>query len=310
MSLIASTFSMSGGSVASICLSDAGARTDLLGQADEIFEEVFVSWNQAESGHRTSGKRAIVPRGGQAAERPLGEAIRGNCPQILHLYGCDRLALHLDRCRAECSPKEDADVKPMAAALTGALVAGVGMYAIGTQAQDRLAVGPGLAGNPAISYFASTPQPMAQPVANRRRRRRSITRRPRSRSCARSPRLGRPSIAARNRRSCRGRWTRNLSGPRPRPRSSSAARPHRAPVSADCSVARRVHWWVQHSAAAQLRYTKPLAANRRDREPHTPGPFLYHEGRFAADTKITRMTKIEFTSCASWVREGHLRGSK
>jgi len=52
----------------------------------------------------------------------------------------------------------------MAAALTGALVAGVGMYAIGTQAQDRLA-GPGLAGNPAVSYFASTPQPLAQPVA-------------------------------------------------------------------------------------------------------------------------------------------------
>jgi len=56
-------------------------------------------------------------------------------------------------------------VKPMAAALTGALVAGVGMYAIGTQAQDRLA-GPGLAGNPAVSYFASTPQqPLAQNVA-------------------------------------------------------------------------------------------------------------------------------------------------
>ena len=55
-------------------------------------------------------------------------------------------------------------MKPMAAALTGALVAGVGMYAIGTQAQDRLA-GPGLAGNPAVSYFASTPQPLAQPVA-------------------------------------------------------------------------------------------------------------------------------------------------
>jgi len=39
------------------------------------------------------------------------------------------------------------------------------MYAIGTQAQDRLA-GPGLAGNPAVSYFASTPQqPLAQNVA-------------------------------------------------------------------------------------------------------------------------------------------------
>jgi len=56
-------------------------------------------------------------------------------------------------------------VKPMAAALTGALVAGVGMYAIGAHAQDSFASNPALAGNPAISYFASTPQPLAQPMA-------------------------------------------------------------------------------------------------------------------------------------------------
>jgi hypothetical protein len=54
-------------------------------------------------------------------------------------------------------------VKPMAAALTGALVAGVGMYAVGTRAQDQFALNPALAGNPAISYFAS-PQPLAQPA--------------------------------------------------------------------------------------------------------------------------------------------------
>jgi hypothetical protein len=55
-------------------------------------------------------------------------------------------------------------VKPMAAALTGALIAGVGMYAVGTRAQDQFALNPALAGNPAaISYFAS-PQPLAQPV--------------------------------------------------------------------------------------------------------------------------------------------------
>ena len=56
-------------------------------------------------------------------------------------------------------------MKPMAAALTGALVAGVGMYAIGAHAQDSFATNPALAGNPAISYFASTPQPLAQPMA-------------------------------------------------------------------------------------------------------------------------------------------------
>jgi hypothetical protein len=55
------------------------------------------------------------------------------------------------------------DVKPMAAALTGALISGVGMYAIGARAQDQFAMNPALAGNPAISYFAS-PQPVVQPV--------------------------------------------------------------------------------------------------------------------------------------------------
>ena len=56
-------------------------------------------------------------------------------------------------------------MKPMAAALTGALVAGVGMYAIGARAQNQFAVNPApLAGNPGISYFAS-PQPVAQPAS-------------------------------------------------------------------------------------------------------------------------------------------------
>jgi len=59
--------------------------------------------------------------------------------------------------------KEGLDVKTMAAALTGALVAGVGMYAIGARAQDQFAMNPALAGNPPISYFAS-PQPVMQPV--------------------------------------------------------------------------------------------------------------------------------------------------
>jgi hypothetical protein len=50
----------------------------------------------------------------------------------------------------------------MAAALTGALVAGVGMYAIGARAQDQFAMNAALPGNVPISYFASSPQPMAQ----------------------------------------------------------------------------------------------------------------------------------------------------
>ena len=54
-------------------------------------------------------------------------------------------------------------MKPMAAALTGALIGGVGMYAIGAHAQDSFALNPGLAGNAPISYFAS-PQPLAQPA--------------------------------------------------------------------------------------------------------------------------------------------------
>jgi len=57
------------------------------------------------------------------------------------------------------------DVKPMAAALTGALIAGVGMYAVGTHAQDPLAMNPAFAGNPAMSYYATSPQQFAQPVA-------------------------------------------------------------------------------------------------------------------------------------------------
>lgn len=56
-------------------------------------------------------------------------------------------------------------MKPMAAALTGALVAGVGMYAIGAHAQDGFAINPALAGYPAMSFNTAMPQPLAQPVA-------------------------------------------------------------------------------------------------------------------------------------------------
>ena len=49
----------------------------------------------------------------------------------------------------------------MAAALTGALISGVGMYAIGTHAQDRFAVSPAMAGNPAMTYYTAAPQPAA-----------------------------------------------------------------------------------------------------------------------------------------------------
>ena len=56
-------------------------------------------------------------------------------------------------------------MKPMAAALTGALIAGVGMYAIGAHAQDGFAMNPALAGYPAMSFNTAMPQPLAQPVA-------------------------------------------------------------------------------------------------------------------------------------------------
>jgi hypothetical protein len=50
----------------------------------------------------------------------------------------------------------------MAAALTGALISGVGMYAIGTHAQDRFALSPAMAGNPAMTYYTASPQPVPQ----------------------------------------------------------------------------------------------------------------------------------------------------
>ena len=61
-------------------------------------------------------------------------------------------------------------MRPMTAALTGALIAGVGMYAVGThsQAQDPFAMSNGFATNPAMSYYATAPQQFApvgqQPV--------------------------------------------------------------------------------------------------------------------------------------------------
>ena len=53
----------------------------------------------------------------------------------------------------------------MAAALTGALISGVAMYAIGAHAQDRFVMNPAMVGNPAMSYFAGAPQGVVQPVA-------------------------------------------------------------------------------------------------------------------------------------------------
>jgi len=51
-------------------------------------------------------------------------------------------------------------VKPMAAAVAGAVISGVGMYAIGTHAQDRLASTPAAV----PGYYVAAPQPIAQPV--------------------------------------------------------------------------------------------------------------------------------------------------
>jgi len=64
-------------------------------------------------------------------------------------------------------------VRPMAAALTGALISGVAMYAIGAHAQDRFAMNPamvgnpGMVGSPAMAYYAAQgyTQPLGQPVA-------------------------------------------------------------------------------------------------------------------------------------------------
>ena len=56
-------------------------------------------------------------------------------------------------------------MRPMAAALTGALISGVAMYAIGAHAQDRFAMNPAMVGNPTMSYFADAPQGAGQPVA-------------------------------------------------------------------------------------------------------------------------------------------------
>ena len=56
----------------------------------------------------------------------------------------------------------------MAAALTGALISGVAMYAIGVRAQDRFAMNPAMVGNPAMAYYGGAQgyaQPLGQPVA-------------------------------------------------------------------------------------------------------------------------------------------------
>ena len=73
--------------------------------------------------------------------------------------------------------EEGVDVKPMAAALAGALIAGVGMYAVGTHAQDRFVGNPGYVqtvdgqwvpvAQPAMSFYTSAPQPVVRRVAQR-----------------------------------------------------------------------------------------------------------------------------------------------
>ena len=55
-------------------------------------------------------------------------------------------------------------MRPMAAALTGALISGVAMYAIGVRAQDRFAMNPAMVGNPAMAYYAGGAQGYAQPL--------------------------------------------------------------------------------------------------------------------------------------------------
>jgi hypothetical protein len=61
-------------------------------------------------------------------------------------------------------------VRPMAAALTGALISGVAMYAIGVRAQDRFSMNPAMmgnpamVGNPAMGYYTGSSQGLAQPV--------------------------------------------------------------------------------------------------------------------------------------------------
>jgi hypothetical protein len=74
------------------------------------------------------------------------------------------MAFHLDYFRQRML-EGGFDVKPMAAALTGALISGVGMYAIGTHAQDRFAVSPAMAGNPAMTYYTAAPQLVQRTVA-------------------------------------------------------------------------------------------------------------------------------------------------
>jgi hypothetical protein len=76
-----------------------------------------------------------------------------------------RTGIALGKLFRRSSWKEGLDVNPMAAALTGALVSGVAMYAIGAHAQDQFPVNPALSGNAGISYFASPQAPGAQPVA-------------------------------------------------------------------------------------------------------------------------------------------------
>ena len=70
-----------------------------------------------------------------------------------------RVARRLDYERCRNFGRRVIDVKPMAAALTGALISGVGMYVVGTHAQDRLV------GNPAyVQTVDGQWAQVAQPV--------------------------------------------------------------------------------------------------------------------------------------------------
>ena len=70
------------------------------------------------------------------------------------------------------------DVKPMEAALAGALISGIAMYAVGARGQDnRLTAAPALVqtldgqgvplAQPAVSYYTTTARPAAMPVVQR-----------------------------------------------------------------------------------------------------------------------------------------------
>src|SRR5262249_38116355 len=118
----------------------------------------------------TSGSAQIVARGGQRdcpCPRPIRKNARVSVAYTPVIAGIPLGAMTVG------DLKGGFDVRPMAAALTGALISGVAMYAIGARAQDRFAMNPamvgnpGMVGNPAMAYYAAQgyTQPLGQPVA-------------------------------------------------------------------------------------------------------------------------------------------------